>query len=182
MPYMKHKESSLTAWPTMNVPFSEIKPYIHVTAVLPMNFTVAYWARKGQHSPVCLKTLDDDLKLVEAQVNRSQQMRDNVHTHAGLSSRNGANKGNRASMKDDGGRIPKKPKASTAAVSEGGRPKKHCALCGKHSPQIQHTHNNKECRKRNQHGTPQGKEEYCGNGNFANSAGHDETLSRLLLR
>ena len=109
-------------------------------------------------------------------------MMDNFHKHTGLPPRNGTNKGNSASMKDDGGRIPKKPKASTAAASEGGRPKKHWALCGKHSPPIQHTHNTKECRKWNQDGTPEGKKAYRGNGNFANSAGCDETLSRLLLR
>ena len=81
-------------------------------------------------------------------------MMDDVRKHAGLPPRNGANKGNRASMKDNGGRIPKKPKASTAAASEGGRPGKYCALCTKHSPQIQHTHNTKECRKWNQDGFP----------------------------
>ena len=134
LPCMKHVESSPAQWPTMNLLFLEIEMCIHVIATLPMNLAVAYWTSKGQHFPVCLKTLGDDLKLVEAQVNRSQRMMDDVRKHAGLPPRNGANKGNRASTKDDGGRIPKKPKASTAAASEGGRPKKHCALCAKHSP------------------------------------------------
>ena len=168
----------------MNVPFSEIELCILVIAALPMNLATAYWASKGQHFPVCLKTLGDDLKLVETGVNCTQRMMDDLRKLAGIPPRNGANKGNRASPKEDGGRIPKKPKASTAAASEGGRPKKHCALCGKHSPAIQHTHNTKECRKWNQDGTPKRKDtsNYRGKGNFLNSVGCDDDLKQCFLQ
>ncbi len=62
LPCMKHVESSPDLWPTMNEPFSEIEIFIHVIAALPMNLDIAYWAAKGQHFPVCLKTLGNDLK------------------------------------------------------------------------------------------------------------------------
>ena len=42
LPCMKHVESSPAAWPTMNVPFSEIELCIHVIAALPMNLAVVY--------------------------------------------------------------------------------------------------------------------------------------------
>ena len=145
LPCMKHKEGSPAGWQTMNVPFSEIELCIHVIAALPINLATAYWSVKDQHFPVCLRTLGDDLKLVEAQVNRNQRALDDLRKHAGIPPRNGANKGNRIFPKEDGGRIPKKPpKASPAAASAGGRLKKHCALYGKWSLAIQHTHNTKE--------------------------------------
>ena len=132
---------------------------------------------------MCLRTLGDDLKLVEAQVNRNQRALDDLRKHAGLPPMNGANKGNRTFAKEEGGRIPKKhPKASTAAAAVGGRPKKHCALCGKYSPAIQHTHNTKECRKWNADGTPQGKKEYLGKGNFANTAGRDDDCKQAFAQ
>ena len=77
------------------------------------------WADKGQHFPVHLKTLDD-LKLVEAQVNHTQKMMEDPRKHAGLLPKN--TKGNREKMKSNE-RIPKKPKASQGAESNGGYPK-----------------------------------------------------------
>ena len=108
---------------------------------------------------------------------------DELCKHAGLPPRKDS-KGNRASMKDDGERIPRKPKASTAAVSEGGRPKKNCALCAKYSPAVKHTHNTKECRKWNQDGTPKRKDtsNYRGKGNFLNSVGRDDDLKQCFLQ
>ncbi len=38
---MKHVESSLDLWPTMNVSFSEIVMCIHVIAILQMNIAIA---------------------------------------------------------------------------------------------------------------------------------------------
>ena len=180
---MKHVENSPALWLPMNVPFSEIEMCIHVIAALPLNLAIAYWASKGQHFPVCLKTLGDDLKLVEAQVNRSQQTMDELRKHAGLPPRKDS-KGNRGSMKDDGERIPRKPKASTAAVSEGGCPKKNCALCAKYSPAVKHTHNIKECRKWNQDETPKRKDtnDYHGKGNFSNSVGCGDNLKQRFVQ
>ena len=110
-------------------------------------------------------------------------MMDELRKHAGLPPRKDS-KGNRASMKDDGERIPRKPKASTAAVSEGGRPKKNCALCAKYSPAVKHTHNTKECRKWNQDGTPKRKDtnNYRGKGNFSNSVGRDDDLKQCFVQ
>ncbi len=71
LPCMKHVENSPSGWPIMNTPFSEIELCIHIINALPLDLAVAYWVSKGQHFPTCVKTLGDDLKLVEAQVKQT---------------------------------------------------------------------------------------------------------------
>jgi hypothetical protein len=55
----------------MDVPFSEMEMCTHVIAALPVDLSVAYWAAKGMHFPISLKSLQEDLKQVEAQHKQS---------------------------------------------------------------------------------------------------------------
>ena len=73
LPYMKHMENSLDALPKipkMNKPFSKMEMCMNIIATLPLKISLAYWAAKSQHFPICLQSLGGGLKLVEAQEKR----------------------------------------------------------------------------------------------------------------
>ena len=165
----------------MNVPFSEFELCTNVINALPGSLHASYWANKGTHFPVCLKTLAEDLKYIEVQVDRNKRALEDLRRHVGNVPKNGANKGNHTSTKGDGTRIPKKAARAATAAAAGGRPKKHCALCRKWSAVIAHTHNTKDCRKWNADGSQKGKQEYRGNnGNYTNAASRDDNFKKAL--
>ena len=183
LPCLKNKVGSPALWPVMNVPFSEIGLCTHVIHALPTSLSVAYWANKGTHFPVCLKTLAEDLKYIEVQVNRNKRALEDLSRHVENVPKNGVNKGNRTYPKEDGARIPKKAARASTAAAAGGRSKKHCALCRKWSAAIAHTHNTKDCRKWNADGSQKGKQEYHGsNGNYANTASCDDDFKKAFAQ
>ena len=171
LPCMKHMENAPAALPKMNVPFSEMEMCRNVIAALLTEISSAYWASKGQHFPICLKALGDNLKLVEAQEKRREKNMNELRAQAGLPLKGAA--GRKKKKPDPDARIPKKPRRDDDAnPSPPTRRKKHCQLCAKFSPNSADTHNTKNCRK----WQPDGKPKPWPNANSANAHSHDDDV------
>ena len=84
LPCLKHSEGSPADMPTMNKKFSELEMCTNLISTLSMKMSTAYYASKGQHFPTNFKKLEEDLILTEAQVQRQDNMINELRSKAGL--------------------------------------------------------------------------------------------------
>ena len=151
LPCLKQMEDSPSSLPQMDKPFSEMEMCMYVLAALPHSISSAYWASKGHHFPLKIEELKSDLKLVETQVQRQNNMFNELRAKAGLTSKGKAGESKAVKMKP-GDPIPKKQKTSKDATRS--LRKRKCDCCAEWSPAIQYTHNTEECRKWHKDGNP----------------------------
>jgi len=114
LPCLKHIEGLPANLPTMNVPFSELDMCTNIIGALPVPMSTAYYASKGQHFPVCMKKLEEDLILIEASVQRQHKMMNDLRARAGLPTSGLRSEGKEKPNKIKSGSdpIPKKEKKS----------------------------------------------------------------------
>lgn len=152
LPTLKDKEGCPTEVPRGDKPFSDYELCEHILQAIPYKFAVAYWAKQGpNHFPSDVKTLKEELKLIEPQFEQTQRLLDQV--------RNSKAK-DKPSMKSDKEPIPRKTlgkgkgNADKGPKKPQGRGQRYCNRCAKKSPQWANTHNTSDCRKWDKDGNP----------------------------
>ena len=98
-----------TDLPMMNTSSSELEMCTNLITTLPLKTSTAYYTSKGQHFPTSTKKLKEDLILVEAQVQRQDEMINELRAKAGLPVSKRGSDGNKKATKPSDP-IPKKAK------------------------------------------------------------------------
>ena len=113
---------------------------------MPPGLASSYWAKRGlEHVEISVKELTKDLMSLEPQYIRMMAILDQARAKKAVK--------NGAKMDSMDEPIPKKRSKDKAeekskdSSGDGKRRKKLCQNCARFSPQIQHTHNTKDCRK-----------------------------------
>ena len=103
-----------------------------------------------------MKTLEDDLEVIERQEAIQNNKLEDIRVKVGLSTPGSKTGISESSLKGLDGPIPRKKKKAKGADGNPLTPsnKRHCTFCQQWAPQIAHTHNTAQCRKWNKDGTP----------------------------
>ena len=175
LPSLKDEEGAPEALVRGNVPFTELELCTIILQALPFGFASAFWSQKGtKHFPVCVKTLKEDLELMEPHYRVTANLVAQVKSSQKGQSKNPTDKEPNCRTLDQP--IPRKTdaKASVEAAKSfsSNKPKKvkNCEKCAKWSPELKHTHDTSKCRK----WTDDGRSRFGPDrGNFAHSLQQD---------
>ena len=120
-----------------------------------MSINTVYWVSKGQHFPMCVKELEDNLALVESQVERKLKRMNKLRPKVDLLDQRAEGNSNRKKMCGPNKPIPKKIKRDMYTSTAAARTKKEYTKCAQWSPGIKRTHKTEDCHQWNNDGTPQ---------------------------
>ena len=157
LPCHKDEENSPSTMVRADKKLGEMDLCNAIIGCMPPDLALAYWAAKGgNHFPVCVQTLIEDLIPKEAMVNAQKAKLEKFKSNAGKpNARDPRN--NLPGSTTPMGRVPRKPASGTTKNSSNEKERRLCQKCALWAPAVKNTHNTSGCNKWNQDGTPMKK-------------------------